>query len=61
MDFLYFDILWYSMLYVLQPSDDSDMMKRDEGVDTFTLLHHDLNVCTNHVSPGYIPTLLWHL
>ncbi|XP_053375801.1 protein hobbit-like isoform X2 [Mercenaria mercenaria] len=29
------------------PSDDSDMMQRDEGVDTFTLLHHDLNVVTN--------------
>jgi len=34
---------------IFQPSDDSDMMKRDEGVDTFTLLHHDLNVCSNHV------------
>ena len=26
------------------------MLKREEGVDCFTLLHHDLNVCTNSVS-----------
>ena len=25
-------------------------MKMVEGVDTFTLLHHDLNICTNSVS-----------
>ncbi|KAL4223452.1 hypothetical protein ACF0H5_016923 [Mactra antiquata] len=36
------------------PSDDSDMMKRDEGVDTFTLLHHDLNVVTNHLQYSMI-------
>ncbi|KAL3856242.1 hypothetical protein ACJMK2_011019 [Sinanodonta woodiana] len=33
------------------PSDDSDMMQREEGVDVFTLLHHDLNICSN--SPQY--------
>ncbi|XP_060562860.1 LOW QUALITY PROTEIN: protein hobbit-like [Ruditapes philippinarum] len=36
------------------PSDDSDMMQRDEGVDTFTLLHHDLNVVTNHLQYSMI-------
>ncbi|XP_052074223.1 protein KIAA0100-like isoform X2 [Mytilus californianus] len=29
------------------PSDDSDMMSREQGADSFTLLHHDLNICTN--------------
>ncbi|WAR03618.1 K0100-like protein [Mya arenaria] len=36
------------------PSDDADMMQRDEGVDTLTLLHHDLNVCTNHLQHDMI-------
>ncbi|XP_052234314.1 protein KIAA0100-like isoform X2 [Dreissena polymorpha] len=36
------------------PQDDSDMMQRDGGVDTFTLLHHDLNVCTNHLQYNMI-------
>ena len=26
------------------------MMKREDAVDSFTLLHHDLNICTNSVS-----------
>ncbi|KAJ8312524.1 hypothetical protein KUTeg_009897 [Tegillarca granosa] len=35
----------------LPPSEDSDVMiSKEEGVDTFTLLHHDLNICTNSVS-----------
>ena len=33
-------------------------MKREEGIDTFTLLHHDLNVCTNNVSTLLLPTSL---
>ncbi len=34
-----------------QPADDQgDMMQREEGVNAFTLLHHDLNICTNSVS-----------
>ncbi|KAK3084827.1 hypothetical protein FSP39_019738 [Pinctada imbricata] len=36
------------------PSDDSDMMTWEEGVDAFTLLHHDLNVCTNHLQYNMI-------
>ena len=40
----------YPTPILFQPSEESDMMSREEGVDTFTLLHHDLNVCTNHVS-----------
>ncbi|XP_013416630.1 protein KIAA0100 [Lingula anatina] len=32
----------------LPSSDDSDdMLETKEGVDAFTLLHHDLNICTN--------------
>ena len=23
------------------------MMQREEGIDSFTLLHHELNICTN--------------
>ncbi|CAH1800960.1 unnamed protein product [Owenia fusiformis] len=29
------------------PSEDSDMWEQERGVDSFTLLHHDLNICTN--------------
>ncbi|XP_071094347.1 protein hobbit-like isoform X1 [Haliotis cracherodii] len=29
------------------PAEDEDMMGVEEGVDTFTLLHHDLNMCSN--------------
>ncbi|XP_048751983.2 protein hobbit-like isoform X2 [Ostrea edulis] len=29
------------------PTDDSDIVASEEAVDTFTLLHHDLNICTN--------------
>lgn len=29
--------------------DPSDMIQTEEGVDTTTVLHHDLNVCTNSV------------
>ncbi|XP_062591853.1 protein hobbit-like [Saccostrea cucullata] len=29
------------------PMDDSDIVAPEEAVDTFTLLHHDLNICTN--------------
>ncbi len=37
--------------HVFQPTEgDMDMMGVEEGVDSFTLLHHDLNVCTNSVS-----------
>ncbi|XP_069135589.1 protein hobbit-like isoform X1 [Argopecten irradians] len=37
------------------PSEDSsDMMSREEGVDCFTLLHHDLNVCTNSLQYAMI-------
>ena len=33
-------------------ADDADVMQRVEGVDAFTLLHHDLNICTNSVCPA---------
>ncbi|OWF48647.1 protein KIAA0100-like isoform X2 [Mizuhopecten yessoensis] len=37
------------------PSEDSsDMMSREEGVDCFTLLHHDLNICTNSLQYAMI-------
>lgn len=29
------------------PTDESDIVATEEAVDTFTLLHHDLNICTN--------------
>ncbi|XP_078336664.1 protein hobbit-like [Crassostrea virginica] len=29
------------------PTDESDIVASEEAVDTFTLLHHDLNICTN--------------
>lgn len=38
----------------LQPSEDSDMMEREEGIDSFTLLHHDLNCCTNSLQYAMI-------
>ncbi|KAK6192150.1 hypothetical protein SNE40_003678 [Patella caerulea] len=31
----------------LPPNDESDMMDMEEGIDTFTILHHDLNMCSN--------------
>nr|XP_002730876.1 PREDICTED: UPF0378 protein KIAA0100-like [Saccoglossus kowalevskii] len=31
----------------LNCSTDSDLLSREEAVDSFTLLHHDLNICTN--------------
>lgn len=38
-----------SLLFQLN-NDQPDMMSADEGVDAFTLLHHDLEICTNSVS-----------
>lgn len=37
-------------LFCFQPTDESDIVATEEAVDTFTLLHHDLNICTNFVS-----------
>lgn len=37
-------------LFLFQPTDESDIVATEEAVDTFTLLHHDLNICTNFVS-----------
>lgn len=37
-------------LSLFQPTDESDIVATEEAVDTFTLLHHDLNICTNFVS-----------
>jgi hypothetical protein len=30
-------------------ADQRDVMNVNEGIDSFTLLHHDLNICTNSV------------
>ena len=38
------------VFYLLKPTDESDIVASEEAVDTFTLLHHDLNICTNFVS-----------
>ena len=41
---------------VLLPAEADDMMKsQDDHVDTLTLLHHHLNICTNSVS------ILWYI
>ena len=43
-------LIIFVYVFFFQPSEESVLMKREEGIDTFTLLHHDLNVCTNNVS-----------
>lgn len=40
----------FGLFFFFQPTDESDIVATEEAVDTFTLLHHDLNICTNFVS-----------
>lgn len=45
------DLIFYS----LQPTDSNvGVMEVEEGIDTFTLLHHDVCVSTNSVSTADI-------
>ncbi|CAI9740932.1 Hypothetical predicted protein [Octopus vulgaris] len=46
---------------VLPMEDPSDMIQTEEGVDTTTVLHHDLNVCTNSLQYATILDIINNL
>ena len=41
--------VWIFLTFAALLKNRGDMMQREEGVNAFTLLHHDLNICTNSV------------